>query len=126
VTLTPDDLAYMRETAAESRPTEAELRRRLQGRTPTGGTTTAYAEGEPIRVRLDGTPDNVPAQVAQRMQGQTTVKVVLDQVMDVRDGDQVWVSPTEVYEIATDGDPDRWSTAQLVWARRVAYPPRTT
>jgi hypothetical protein len=34
------------------------------------------------------------------------------------------VSPTEVYEIVTDGELDEWSTAQIVWLNRLARPPR--
>lgn len=120
--LTDDDLAYMRETQAEARPTAAVLFRRVAVRTASGGTQTTHGtSGEPVQVRLDGTPDAVPTEVADRLQGATAVKVVLDQARDVRSLDRLQVSPVEVYEIVSDGDPDRWATAQVVWARRVVF-----
>lgn len=126
MSLTPDDLAYMRETQAESRPTPATLFRKTITRTATGGQTSGYpAEGQPVDVRLDGSPDQVPAVVAAQYEGGTAVKVVLDLVADVRSGDRLVVSATEAYEFVSDGDPDRWATAQVAWARRYLHPART-
>lgn len=123
--LSAEDLAYMRETQAEARPTEAVYQQVTTVRTPTGGTTTGWGDPQPIDVRLDGTPDEVPEPVAARMDGGSLVKVTLDLVRDVRDGDRITVSATEAYEVITDGDPDRWATAQVIYARRVTWPART-
>lgn len=124
--LDAEDLAYLRATQAEARPTPAELRRKVTARTPTGGTTTTLGDGIPVDVRIDSAPDQVPAPMAARLGPATPYKVTLDTGVDVRDGDRIDVSPTEQYETVSDGDPDRWATAQTVWARRVTYPPRAT
>lgn len=123
--LAPEDLAYMRATQAEARPTAAEFQRRVVGRSPTGGQVTTWGEPERVDVRLDGSPDEVPTEVAARLEGGTVTTVTMDLAQDVRDGDRLVVSPTEVYEFVSDGDPDRWATAQVVYARRVTWPPRT-
>lgn len=120
--LTPEDLAYMRETQAESRPTEAELVRVSQGITPSGGRGNVYAEPAPIQVRLDGREKEVPAQVTALVGGGKAVKVVMD-LVEVRSGDILRVGPAE-YQVVTDGDPDEWATAQVVWARQTKAPPR--
>lgn len=122
--LNAEDLAYMRATQADARPTAAELARRVTGRTPTGGTTTTYGEAVPVDVRLDAAADEVPETLAARLGTASPVKVVMDLAYDVRDGDRLTVSAVEVYEIVTDGTPDRWATAQIVWAKRTVYPPR--
>lgn len=122
--LSAEDLAYMRATAAEARPTAATLSRRVSVRTPTGGQSDTWDAGQPVDVRLDGSPDKVPEDLAARYERGDLVKITMDQVYDVRDGDRVSVSPTEVYEVVTSGDPDRWATAQVVWARRITYPAR--
>lgn len=124
MSLTPEDLAYMRETAAESRPTQGTLKRRVEARSASGGMTTTWSEGEPVQARVDGSPDKVPASIGARLEGGTVVKISLDRVRDVRSGDRFDVSPTEGYEFVTDGTPDEWSTAQIVWARRYLHPAR--
>lgn len=124
MSLSADDLAYMRATAAESRPTTATYQRRVSTRTASGGTTQTYQAGEPIQVRIDGTPDDVPTVVGDRLQGGTAVKIHLDLLRDVRDGDRIVIDAAEAYEVVTDGDPDRWATAQAVWARRYLFPVR--
>lgn len=122
--LTPDELAYMRDTQADHRPTPATFVRKVIGRTPTGGEVAQWGAPEPVMVRIDGTPEEVPQALADRWEGGTLVGLAMDLVRDVRDGDQVRVSLTEVYEVVSDGDPDRWATAQTIYARRIARPSR--
>jgi len=123
--LTPEELAYMRETQADARPTQAVLHRAIVTRTPTGGTAPGWGAGVPVDVRVDGTPDAVPADLAARWTGGTLVRLSIDLVEDIRSGDQVRISGTEVYQVVSDGDPDRWATAQRIWATRLTYPART-
>jgi hypothetical protein len=118
------DLAFMRATQAEARPTEASLLRRLSTRTPTGGQATGWADPEPVAIRVDGPPDEVPLTLAGRLEGGTAVMLAMDMVEDVRYQDRVVVSPTEVYEVISDGDADGWATAQNVMARRIVRPER--
>lgn len=121
--LSAEDLAYMRETQAETRPTEAELLRRVQGPTPSGGRADTWQDPEPIMVRLDGQEKNVPEKVTAVVGSGKAVKVVMD-LVEVRSGDLIRVSPVEEYQVVTDGDPDQWATAQIVWTRRIKEPPR--
>lgn len=123
--LTDAELAYMRETQAEARPTPATLERRVVARSPSGGQIDTWADPEPVDVRLDGAADDVPEAVASRYDVASLAKVTLDLVTDVRSGDRLTISPVEVYQIVTDGDPDRWATAQVVWANRTIHPART-
>lgn len=122
--LTPEDLAYMRATQADARPTPADLLRKVATRTPTGGQAVTYGPAEPVMVRIDGQVDEVPQTLASRFEGGTAYSIAMDLVLDVRDGDHVQVSPTEVYEVVSDGNPDRWATAQNVYARRLTFPAR--
>jgi hypothetical protein len=121
MTLDDGDLAYMRETQAEHRPTPADLSTKSEGPDGMGGRTEVWGPGSPIMIRLDGA-EEPPADVASVNQGPLT-KITMD-LVDVRSGDRITVNPTEVYLIVTDGDPDRWQTAQVVWARRIAFPVR--
>lgn len=121
--LTEDELAFMRETQADARPTEAELVRVTQGRTPSGGRGNTYADPEPIRVRLDGQEKRVPNVVAAVIGSDKPVKVTMDMV-DVRVGDIIRVAPGEEYQVITGADPDRWQTAQVVWTKRTKEPAR--
>lgn len=120
--LTAEDLAMMRETQALARPTDAELVRVTQGTTPSGGRGNTYADPEPVKVRLDGREKEVPAQVTALVGGGKAVKVVMD-LVEVRSGDIIRVGPAE-YQVVTDGDPDEWATAQVVWTRQTKAPPR--
>lgn len=125
MSLTDADLRYMRETQAAHRPTAGTLFRKTTTRTATGGHTTGYEmTGTPVDVRLDGTPDKVPAALGGQFEGSTLTKIVMDLLVDVRAGDRLSVSATEGYELITDGEPDRWATAQVVWARRYLHPAR--
>lgn len=120
--LDPEDLAFMRETQAEARPTPAELIRVTQGTTPSGGRGNNRAEPVPVNVRLDGRDQEVPAQVTALVGGGKAVKVTMD-LVEVRSGDIIRVGVAE-YQVVTDGDPDEWATAQVVWARQTKAPPR--
>lgn len=114
--LTPEDLAYMRETQADARPTEAELRRRTQGTSASGGRVDTFSESEPIQVRLDGNELNVPPQVAGLVGTSKAVRITMD-LVEVRSGDTITVGQS-VFQVVTDGDPDEWATAQVVWAKQ--------
>lgn len=120
--LTPDDLAYMRETQALARPTEASLVRITQGTTPSGGRGNTEAEPEPIQVRLDGKEKAVPQVVTALVGSAKAVKVVMD-LVEVRVGDIIRVGATD-YQVITDPDPDEWQTAQVVWTKKVRGPAR--
>lgn len=127
--LTPEDLAYMRETQSEARPTSAVLLRMGTGRT-VGGEPRAVVVGvpEPLHVRLWATPDEIPQVLADRYEGGTLVKLALDLLHDVRQGDQLAIpadAPQANYELVSEGEPDEWATAQLVWARRLDRPTRS-
>lgn len=121
--LDAEDLAFMRETQAETRPTPAELKRRVQGTSPSGGRVDTFQEPDPIQVRLDGQEKNVPDKVTALVGSGKAVKIVMD-LVEVRSGDVVVVSPTEEYTVVTDGDPDQWATAQVVWSQRTKEAPR--
>lgn len=121
--LTAEDLAYMRMVQADHRPTPADLRHRTSVNDGLGGRTDTFGPVQPVQVRLDGTPDEVPASIADRAEGGTLVHVVMDLVQVYR-GDTLTVSATEAYEVVSEGDPDRWNTAQEVWARRTVFPAR--
>lgn len=115
------DLAYMREVQAEHRPTAATLKARAETPDGMGGTTTTdAADGDPIQVRLDGTA-KVPDHLAQQYDVGLT-KVVMD-LVPVHAGDRIVVGPAEAYRVVSQGDPDRWATAQVVWAVREGAAP---
>lgn len=115
--LTDDDLAFMRETQAEARPTEAQLIRVTQGASPSGGRGETRAEPVPVNVRLDGKEKAVPNVVAAVVGSAKAVKITMDLVA-VKVGDIVKVGAAE-YQLITEADPDEWVTAQVVWSKRV-------
>lgn len=120
--LTDDDLAYMRETQAEFRPTEAELVPRIETPDGMGGSTPSDGEPVPVAVRIAAVPDKVPDAVAAQY-GPNVLTVTMD-LVPVRSGDTVRVSPTEAYEVVSEGDPGEWTTAQQVLAVRTRWPVR--
>lgn len=123
--LTADELAYMRETQADHRPTEAALVRRVVTQTATGGQRDSWpGEGEPVAVRLNSAPDKVPDVLADRYGLAGLAQASMDLVLDVRAGDRLALSPAEVYEVVSEGEPDAWTTAQNVWLHRLTYPAR--
>lgn len=123
--LSTEDLAYMRETQAESRPTAADLFRRTVTRGPGGGQQETWpGPAEPVAVRIDGQPKVVPSPIADRVGDGMAALITMDMVLDVRAGDRIQVDPTEVYRLVSDGEPDVWATAQQVWAVRLTRPSR--
>jgi hypothetical protein len=121
--LTPEELAYLRQSQDDARPTPAVLRRRVQGTTASGGRANSYAADVPVTVRLDNTERRVPAQVTAIAGAGKAVKITMD-LVECQSGDLIKVSETEVYEQVTDGDPDQWATAQVIWAKRTVSPRR--
>lgn len=123
--LSSADVAYMRATQAEARPSQGWLQRYGLGR-GAGGERTRVPLGEPVAlaVRVWHQPDEVPQVLADRVEGGTLVKVALDMVLDVRAGDRLTVGDRS-YELVSEGDVDAWTTAQPVWARRLDRPDRT-
>jgi hypothetical protein len=112
--LTDEDLAYMRETQAEVRPTEATVRIATPGGSDGMGGRTAptLSDPEPIQVRVDDNPD-VPADLAGRYDV-PLVKIVADLVpMPV--GSLIAV-PGRTWKVVTTYDVDEWATAQVVYA----------
>lgn len=124
--LTGRDLDYMRATQAEARPTTVWLQRYAEMRTA-GGDQQRIPLGAPIPMaaRIWNTPDEVPQVLADRYEGGTLSKIVLDMVLDVRAGDRLWIDgTTRSWELVSEGEPDVWTTAQPVWARRLDRPVR--
>lgn len=122
--LSAADLAYMRASQAEGRPSAGWLQRKRLGRGPGGDRVRLDFGGpEQVAVRVWQEPDEVPQVLADRYEGGTLVKVSVDLVPDVRAGDVLTVGARS-YELVSEGDPDDWATAQPVWARRLDRPER--
>jgi hypothetical protein len=119
VALTDEDLAYMRETQGEHRPTQASLIRRTEASDGMGGTTTTDAEPQPVAIRVAPAED-VPEVLAERY-GAGVVTITMD-LTTVTHGDKITVTPTEAYEVVSDGAIGAWTTAQQVLAVRTAWP----
>lgn len=120
MSLTADDLAYMRETQAEHRPTQAELVPRTETRDGMGGTTTTPGAAQPVAIRV-ARAEGVPEAIASRY-GPSTLTITMD-LVTVTSGDAIQVSPTEAYEVVSDGALTAWTTAQVVLAVRTTWPP---
>lgn len=117
--LTADELAYMRETQAEHRPTAANLVPRNE--TPDGMGGTTWAEGAPVLVAIRvARLEEVPTALADRY-GVGVHAVTLD-LVTVTAGDAIEVTPSEAYEVVSDGAIAAWTTAQQVYAVRTAWP----
>ena len=117
--LTDEDLAYMRETQAEHRPTQATLVRRTEVPDGMGGTT--YQDGDPTPVAIRVAPsEDVPEVLADRY-GAGIVDLTMDLAI-VTAGDRITVNATEAYEVVSDGAIGEWTTAQVVLAVRTAWP----
>lgn len=123
--LSPDDLAYMRETQAGTRPTAAELFALLEsapdGMGGHGHTYTAADDGQPISIRVWKVQDNtasggVPQDLAARYAVADLRKVVTDLVA-TKPGDLIHDMETDRWlEVVTYGEAEEWTTAQIVWA----------
>lgn len=115
-----DDLAYMRSTQAEARPTTATLRPQQaegNGRSALGGRVLQNADdGDPVAIRIDSEAD-APQALATEF-GVHLVRITADMVT-IKPGDVLKVSEAEQYRIVSDGDMDPWTTAQRLWAVRV-------
>ena len=118
--LTADDLAYMRETQAEHRPTEATLVPRNETPDGMGGSDVTDGDPQPVAIRVSQA-DEVPDALADRY-GLGVVTVTMD-LATVTSGDAIRVSPTEAYEVVSDGAIGAWTTAQQVYAVRTVWPP---
>lgn len=121
MSLTDEDLAYMRETQAEHRPTAATLRNVTEGPDGMGGTNPAEGEPEPIMVRVAQAED-IPEAIAAQY-GAGVVTITMDLVV-VTSGDRITVSPLEAYQVVSDGAVGTWTTAQQVLAVRTTWPPQ--
>lgn len=119
--LDAEDLAYMRETQAEHRPTAATHQRRAETPDGMGGTDTSDGEPEPVQVRISPA-DLTRTQSLADQYGAGIVDVTMD-LVTVQAGDTITVSPTEVYEVVSDGAIGEWTTAQNVLAVRTTWPP---
>lgn len=119
VPLTDDELAYMRETQAEHRPTAATLSRQAKVSDGMGGWTTEGGDPAPIQIRVAPTED-IPQPLADRY-GASVLTITMDLVV-VTSGDVITVSPVEVYEVVSDGAIGSWATAQRVYAVRTVWP----
>lgn len=113
--LTDEDLAYMRETQALARPTEATVRVMGSGTSDgMGGTTSGtLGQSQPLQVRVDDNPD-VPVDVAGRYDV-PLVKIVAD-LVDLTIGSIITVPGVASYKVVTTAHPDEWTTAQVVYA----------
>lgn len=109
----------MRETQAEHRPTQAVLRPRTEQPDGMGGTTTAEGDPQPIAIRV-AQADEVPQALADRY-GVGVVTITMD-LVTTTSGDSIQVSPTERYEVVSDGAVGQWATAQSVYAVRTTWP----
>lgn len=121
MSLTDDDLAYMRETQAGHRPTQANLIPRTEAPDGMGGTTTTPGAAQPVAVRIARAED-IPEALADRY-GASVLTVTMD-LVTVTSGDAINVSPTEAYEVVSDGAVTAWTTAQVVLAVRTTWPPQ--
>lgn len=119
--LDAEDLAYMRETQADARPTAASLVPRTESPDGMGGTDTQDGTPRPVMVRV-AQADRVPEPLASRY-GVGVVTITLDLTV-VTSGDAIRVTPTEAYEVVSDGAIGVWTTAQQVYAVRTVWPPQ--
>lgn len=117
--LTDDDLAYMRETQAEHRPTEANLVRRTETPDDMGGYTGAAGAPQPIAIRVAPAED-IPEALAERY-GAGVVTITMD-LVTVTSGDTITVNAAEAYEVVSDGAIGQWTTAQVVLGVRTTWP----
>jgi hypothetical protein len=121
MSLDAEDLAYMRETQAEHRPTQANLIPRAEAPDGMGGTTTTEGDPQPVAVRIARAED-IPEALADRY-GASVLTITMD-LVTVTAGDKITVSAQEVYEVVSDGALTEWTTAQVVLAVRTAWPPQ--
>lgn len=119
MSLTDEDLAYMRETQAEHRPTAATLQNVTDAPDGMGGTNATEGEPEPIMVRVSPA-ESIPEAIASQY-GAGVVTITMDLAI-VTSGDKIVVSPLEAYQVVSDGAVGTWTTAQQVLAVRTTWP----
>lgn len=110
--LTPDDLAYMRETQADHRPTEASLVPQASSSTPLGGRNRTGGTGVPIAIRIDSEA-KIPESIATEF-GVNVVRVTAD-LVPIVSGDLLVVADVGTFKVVSSGDTDSWTTAQRLW-----------
>lgn len=116
-----EDLAYLRETQAEVRPTEVSLVRASASTSDgMGGTTSGgWAEAVPLQVRIvqgNQTSDDLPQDLADRYANADLVKITAD-LVPLGHGDYLHdATRGRWYQVVSDGLPQDWSTATQVWA----------
>lgn len=113
--LTPDDLAYMRETQADHRPTEATLTPQGSASTPLGGRSRGGGAPVPIAIRIDSEA-KIPESIATAF-GVDAVRITADLVA-IATGDLI-AAEGATYRVVSEGDTDPWTTAQRLWAVKV-------
>lgn len=117
--LNPDDLAFMRETQAEARPTAADLRAATPGGSDAmGGRTDAtLGDPQPVQVRiyrnLNLQGSVTPAELGDRY-GSSLVKVTADLVA-IPEGSTITTAGHR-YQVVSGNTVQAWSTATVVWA----------
>lgn len=127
--LDAEDLAYLRETQAEVRPTEVDLYRRTapQSDGMGGRTGGGWSDPNPIAVRIvqgNQTTDDLPQDVASRYATTDLHKVTAD-LVTIGDGDHLHdVARGRWWRVVSDGVAQDWSTALQVWAVLVDGDPR--
>lgn len=119
MSLTDEDLAYMREVQAEHRPTPATLVTRNEVPDGMGGTTHQEGDPTPVMIRV-ARLEEVPDVLADRY-GLGVQTLTMD-LTPTTAGDSVRVNATEAYEVVSDGAVTTWTTAQQVYAVRTAWP----
>lgn len=114
--LTAEDLAYMRDTQDDARPTPASLVRRTETPDGMGGETSGDAAPLPIHIRVKSADRTFPNAIVEQF-GTSLVGITMD-LVEVSSGDHVTVTPTETYEVVSQGAVQDWTTAQQVYAVR--------
>lgn len=117
--LTDDDVAYMRATQADARPSPGTLRLPTRTSDGRGGTTTTWqdaATGTPITVRIQDNPD-VPQALADRYQV-ALVKITTD-LVDVPEGAKIDALGNH-YQVVSVSTVQPWTTALVLFAQQVA------
>lgn len=121
--LDDEDLAYMRETQAETRPTAATLRR-VTASVPDGmGGHQRQRSGspEPIQVRVVrynsvASGGDIPTDIAAQYKASDLVRLVTDLVA-MGPGDLIVETEAgTTYQVVSDPNAGDWTTAQIVWA----------
>lgn len=129
--LDDDDLAYVRETQAEVRPTEVNYYAHTPGASDGRGgrTNGTWAAAEPLAVRItqvqdSATSDDVPTALAARYDVADLVRVTSD-LVSLKPGDYLHDQARDRwYAIVTHGLPQDWTTALQVWATLADGDPR--